>query len=308
MIKNKFFNNSLQVYSYTLLQLFSQFVIKTTDVKGFTSLYNVPVVFGNYNKYTAARAFLMRLEEENAKREELKNNGKRPRTVISTNESIPIISVTLTGITFDDNRLPLNMTNDVVRDNEKTASEDETMSYGDVIIHKQMMPVNYEFKVLFWARSMMHANQLLEQTIPYFNVNFAYPMESILARYGFLDNITVKCTTNNISFSVTDEQTEEMTENEGVFKMEFNFEVCGFMSRPYSDVQGTIDKIEVGLNNVDENKNMATITSEYVPKYLSIQEQDFIDFITSQSGYVANNGNVDILNYAIFNTEYATEG
>ncbi len=272
----KYFNREADTYTRAMIQLFEDIVI--TDPKTNEVIYNLPIVYGDYNKYSIARKYM---EEKGV-------------DLLSSYDAAPIAALRLTGMTF-------NPTDDKINTVSMSVSKSETL--GKIFSYRTPIELTYGYNLTLWARSFEHLNQIASQLVPYVVRPFSFPVQDFIDIPGIERMIYVKLTSN--SFDVTHEssQNNNMADNYKTIEISMDFELSGVMHFPVSANETQIEKITVEVKNAEDNKGVVSANAESLAEYLDIIEADRIERLEDNGAFIKNNGVVDVLNY-ITNPEH----
>lgn len=161
----------------------------------FTQYYEVPVKFGTKRK------IWYWLEER------------------KDDQMHPIISVQMTGLDYDTNRL----TNKMFK-----ITKSRSVSAGDVSRFLNPSPYNINFSVSIWALNMTDIDQIIEQILPFYN-----PYIFIKIKIPELDaDLDLKVMFNSVSPDVSNEIPDDDYRNI-LYNMEFV--VHGYLFRPITE-------------------------------------------------------------------------
>ena len=208
------------------LDIFNDIQIARYDINGTILKYvTVPIRFGPKTK-----AYMF-----------YKDQGRNE-------EMLPMISVIMSGIDFDVNRMT-NRHQDI-----KISTSDAT---NTALLTKNMVPYNFGFNLTIWALHMVDIDQIYEQILPYFT-----PHAFITILIPELDmSLEIKVVLNNCSPVMTDDTSEEEAR---VVKWDTAFTCQGYLFTPTTDV-GIVGKENIRFFATDEgwaNRNTeTTITS-----------------------------------------------
>jgi hypothetical protein len=137
----------------------------------------------------------------------------------STEEQLPIISVTLMSIDYDSTRLG-NKNVDIV------VSKDYEQATQEIV--KNLVPYNFLLNVNIWALHIVDIDQILEQILPFFN-----PFTMIRIGVPELDaNIELKVVFNSATPDIMEDWGEE---DWRVLKWTLTFTIQGYFILPISE-------------------------------------------------------------------------
>jgi hypothetical protein len=200
-----YFFKSIRRTIIQFLDMFNNISIERYDINGnVKGKYLVPLRYGPKSK-----AFLW-----------LKDMAR-------DEEMLPMLSVYMTGIDFDPQRITNKHQDILVSDGNTT-----TGTYA-----KNAMPYNIGFTLNIWVAHMVDIDQIYEQILPYFG-----PHAFIRVKIPELDIIyDVKVVLNGCSPVMTD----DMGEDEGrILKWDTNFTVQTWLFKPYVTSKALIGSID----------------------------------------------------------------
>jgi len=256
-MKEIFFTNTLENYLISFMNIFTDIYIKVMrDERVF--IYEVPVVYGDFDKYSIARKYI----------------EERGGNELSNYEGMPIISIKLTNQSFDKERDPLNKFKSNLSFSEQ---ENKFMK------SRMPIPVNYTFTVSIFNKYLNHYSQIIEQILP----NFVRPYTIKVKEYhGINDinrsiNITLENTDLGLSYTSDKSASDKNSYKE--LKTDLTFKLAGVLYFPIRNDDITlIEEINVKYFEDDKSKEeFGTQTSKYVSDYISYAEylrnKDLID-------------------------------
>jgi hypothetical protein len=202
------FYNCLRRTTIMFLDMFNDIKINRYDVNGVVKgQYLVPIRYGPKSK-----AYLW-----------VKDHGR-------DEEMLPMLSVYITSIDFDPNRLT-NKYQDIL-----VSTDNQTMKG---VFAKNAIPYNIGFTLNIWALHMVDIDQIMEQILPYFQ-----PHAFIRVRIPEIDVIfDVKVICNGCSPVMTDDVGEEEAR---VVKWDINFTTQTWLIKPSTEEKPLIGNTTIG--------------------------------------------------------------
>lgn len=228
------FYNCIRRTTIMFLDMFKDIRINRYDVNGtIKGQYLVPLRYGPKSK-----AYLW-----------VKDHGRNE-------EMLPMLSVYITSIEFDPNRLTNKYQDILVNTNNQTMKG---------VFAKNAVPYNISFTLNLWTLHMVDVDQIMEHILPYFQ-----PHAFIRVRIPEVDVIfDVKVICNGCSPVMTDDVGEEEAR---VIKWDINFTVQAWLMKSTTEEQRLI-----GTTNIGGSLSASTIDSWIEGKNYYVGNVIYID-------------------------------
>lgn len=278
MAKKLFFYDSMTRYLVSFMAIFKNLYINTTQ-NGQPLTYNVPVVYGQYNKYQEIRNYI-------------ENYGK---DYLTGYYDTPIISIRDNGFTFDTERDPFNKNNINIHHSKSS----------DMYLKNRIpVPITYRFQMKIWVTYLNHQSQLMEQLIPYIMRPFSLKLLEFPNIPDIKRSVVATVPSKNIDFNYEDESSNDNSTLKQRI-MTIDFEIKGQMYYPVSKDEGFIKKIMVEYENGKTGEDFGTQSVEGFDEYIDYLELLKIKEIKENGGFeTTNEDGATILNQYIRAEDY----
>lgn len=262
MAKKIFFMDTLTRYLVSFMSIWKNIYINT-NFNGKQITYNVPVVFGAYNKYQELRTYI----------------EERGKTYLTGYYNTPIISIRDDGFEFDTDRDPFNKNNLNIHYSQK----------NDINLKNRIpVPINYKFKMKIWVTYINHQSQIMEQLIPYIMRPFSLKLLEFPNITDIKRSVIVEVPSKSIDFNFNDDS-DPKDANLKQRIMNIDFKIKGQMYYPVSKDEGFINKIKVKYQNGTTKQNFGTQEIEGFDEYIDYLELLKIKEIKENGGFESTN-------------------